>query len=398
MQVSKRISSFQSSPIRRLVPYEKQARAKGLNVFHLNIGQPDIKTPIEAINAIKAYDESIIAYGVSEGEEPLRRALVDYYKKYDVDVNENEIMITTGGSEALQFMFITLCDEDDEVIVPEPFYTNVATFANVANVKLVPIKSKLEDNFALPPLAEFEEKINERTKAILICSPNNPTGHIYTKEELLILLEMCKKHNIYLIVDEVYRELCYDGSKFTSVLSFPDYEDIAICVDSFSKRFSMCGARIGAIVTKNKNIRDQVMKLLQARLCPPMVEQMAATAALSAPQSYTDEVVKEYQRRRDALVTELMEIPGVRLSSPKGAFYFVAELPVKDAEHFCIYLLQEFNYEGNTVMLAPCEGFYVTEGSGKNQVRIAYVLNSEDLKKAALCIKIALEEYTKLYG
>lgn len=396
MQMSNRISGFQCSPIRRLVPLSRKAEERGVHVIHLNIGQPDIKTPTEALDAIKNYDEKTIAYGLSEGEVELRRALLDYYKRMGInDLELEDIMITTGGSEALQFTFITLCDPYDEIIIPEPYYTNVATFANVAMVNIRPVTSSSSNGFILPSLDAFEDKINKKTTAILLCSPNNPTGHIYTKEELLALLELCKKHDIFLVVDEVYREFCYDGKTFTSILSFPEYSDRVICIDSFSKRFSMCGSRIGAIVTKNRDFINNCLKMAQARLCPPAVEEVAATAALSAPTSYIEKTVSEYERRRNTLVSAMQKIEGVRVTMPKGAFYFIADLPVDDADKFAQYMLEDFSYKGNTVMFAPAEGFYRTEGLGKCQARFAYVLNEEELKMAAECLRLGLKSYRK---
>lgn len=396
MQMSNRISGFQCSPIRRLVPLSRKAEERGVHVIHLNIGQPDIKTPKEALDAIHSYGDDIIAYGLSEGEVSLRKALLGYYKRMGIEgLTIDDIMITTGGSEALQFAFITLCDPYDEVIIPEPYYTNVATFAKVAMVKLRPVTSSSSNGFILPSIDAFEDKINKKTMGILLCSPNNPTGHIYTKEELLALLELCKKHDIFLVVDEVYREFCYDGKKFTSVLSFPEYADRIICIDSFSKRFSMCGSRIGAIVTKNHEFIDNCLKMAQARLCPPAVEERAAEAALSAPEEYIEHTVAEYEKRRNTLVKAMQKIEGVRVTMPKGAFYFIADLPVDDAEKFASFMLNDFSYKGSTVMFAPAEGFYWTEGFGKSQARFAYVLNEDELKLAAECLKYGLKEYRK---
>ena len=396
MQMSNRISGFQCSPIRRLVPFARKAKERGVHVIHLNIGQPDIKTPKEALEAIHNYDEDIIAYGLSEGELELRKALLHYYEKMGInDLTVDDIMITTGGSEALQFTLITLCDPYDEVIIPEPYYTNVATFAKVAMVELRPVTSSSSNGFILPAIDTFEEKINKKTTASLLCSPNNPTGHIYTREELIALLELCKKHDIFLVVDEVYREFCYDGKKFTSVLSFPEYRDRVICIDSFSKRFSMCGSRIGAIVTKNHEFIANCLKMAQARLCPPAVEEKAATAALSAPDEYITKTVEEYERRRNTLVKAMQKIEGVRVTMPKGAFYFIADLPVDDAEKFAQFMLNDFSYKGSTVMFAPAEGFYWTAGYGKSQARFAYVLNEDELKLAAECLKYGLKEYRK---
>lgn len=394
MKMSKRISSFQASPIRRLSPYARSAVKKGIKVYHLNIGQPDIKTPQVVLEAIQTYKEPIIAYGSSEGDERLRSALPAYYATYGVDVKPEEIMITTGGSEALLFTFMTLCDPGDQVIIPEPFYTNVSSFAHSAMVELVPVTSHLEDAFALPPIEDLEKLINPKTKAILLCSPNNPTGHVYSKEDLEKTLQLCEKHDIFLVVDEVYREFCYDGEQFTSILSFEEYADRVVCVDSFSKRYSMCGARVGTLVSRNKQFLADTLKLAQARLCPPDIEQVAATAALSTDPSYLVEVKEEYESRRNFLVEALSKVEGVKTTKPKGAFYLIAELPVEDAEEFATFLLQDFNLNGETVMLAPAEDFYATKGIGRKQVRIAYVLNKEDLAKAVACLAAGLKAYT----
>lgn len=393
MNVSRRITDLQASPIRRLAPYAREAVERGIKVHHLNIGQPDIKTPPRVIEAIQNYREPLIAYGASEGRDDLRAALPHYYKKYGADVQAEEILITTGGSEALHFTFMTLCDSGDEVIIPEPFYTNVASFAHAVGVKLVPVTSRIEDNFALPPLSDFEAQITDRSRAILICSPNNPTGYIYHSEELLALLDLCERHDLFLVVDEVYREFCYDNEAFVSVLTFERYADRVVCLDSFSKRFSMCGARVGAFVSRNKAVIANALKLAQARLCPPEIEQIAAHAALGTDDSYLVAVRDEYETRRDAIVAGLKGIEGVSVSSPKGAFYLVAELPVDDAEAFAIFMLRDFNLDGETVMVSPCENFYLTEGMGRRQVRIAYVLNTEDLARAVSCLKAGLEAY-----
>ncbi len=396
MQMSNRITSFQCSPIRRLVPYAREAKSKGIHVIHLNIGQPDILTPDEALQSIRNYDEKIIEYGLSEGEVELRKGLLSYYRQFGIEgLDEDNILITTGGSEALQFAFMTLCDPYDEFIIPEPYYTNVATFANIAMVTLVPVTSRMDDGFKLPEISEFESRINKKTMGILLCSPNNPTGHVYTEVELRELLELCRRHDIFLVVDEVYREFCYDGKSFTSILSFPEYADRVICIDSFSKRFSMCGARVGAIVTRNKEVLESALKLAQARLCPPMVEQRAATAALTAPAEYVERVRECYEKRRNTLIRAMQRIPGVRCSMPKGAFYFVADLPVDDAERFALFMLRDFNLEGNTVMFAPAEDFYVSKGLGRTQARFAYVINEEELEMAARCLEAGLKAYRK---
>lgn len=393
MQMSHRISGFQCSPIRRLSPYARAAAKRGIKVHHLNIGQPDIITPKNVIKAVNNYDSPNIPYGPSEGLQELREGLVNYYKNVGVNhITEDDILITTGGSEALQFAFMTLCDPYDEIIIPEPYYTNVTSFAKIAMVDLVPVTSRIEEAFVLPPIEEFEKRINRKTGAILLCSPNNPTGHIYSQEEMIKLLKLVKKYDIFLIVDEVYREFCYEG-EFTSVLAFKEYADRVVCVDSFSKRYSMCGSRVGALISKNREFLDSVLKLSQARLCPPDIEQIAAIEALKTDCSYLEEVKKEYQARRDFLTAGLDKIEGVVCSKPKGAFYLVAELPVDNAEDFATFLLRDFDYEGETVMIAPAEDFYVTNGIGRKQARLAYVLNTKDLERAILCLEKGLQAY-----
>lgn len=394
MRLSKRIDGFQASPIRRLVPYANDAKKRGVHIFHLNIGQPDIKTPPQVIEAVRNYDKEIIAYGQSEGDLALREALPSYYKNYNVDLTYEDILITTGGSEAIQFVFMTLADPGDEIIVVEPYYTNVDSFAKSANVKLKAVTSTIEDNFVLPTIDEFEKQITAKTRAIMLCSPNNPTGHIYTDEEYQQILKLIKKYNLFLIVDEVYKEFCYDGKEFISILTYTDFSDHIVVVDSFSKRYSMCGSRIGTLISRNHDILNGAMKLAQARLCPPDIEQHAALAAVTkTDKAYLGLVKKEYEKRRNFIVKELSKIEGIVCSVPKGAFYLVAKLPVKDAEDFCIYLLKDFNLNNQTVMLAPAEGFYVSDDLGKDEVRIAYVLKEEDLKSAVNCLKAALESY-----
>ena len=394
MEISNRIRGFQASPIRRLSPYARAAKARGIKVYHLNIGQPDIKSPREALDAIHNYPNEIIAYGESDGDLELRKAVVKYYgESVGVNITVDDVLITTGGSEAILFSLMALCDPGDEVIVPEPYYTNVHSFARMANVSIVPVTSLLEDNFALPPLSMIEERITSKTRAILLNSPNNPTGHIYSPDELKIILEMCEKHDIFLIVDEVYREFCYDGLKFTSILSYEKYSDRVICIDSVSKRFSMCGARVGVLICRNRNVIRETLKLSQARLCSPTVEQYASLAAFGAPPEYLENVKKEYEKRRDFIVRALDKIPGVKCSRPNGAFYLIARLPVEDAENFSIFMLRDFDYNGETVMLAPAEGFYESKDLGRDQVRIAYVLNTEDLEKACKCLKEGLRAY-----
>ncbi|MBR1583657.1 MAG: pyridoxal phosphate-dependent aminotransferase [Spirochaetales bacterium] len=394
MEISNRIRGFQASPIRRLSPYARAAKERGIKVYHLNIGQPDIRSPKEAIEAIHSYPNDIIAYGESDGDLALRKALVKYYHDYvDVDITVDDILITTGGSEAILFSLMTLCDPGDEIIVPEPYYTNVHSFARMANVSIVPVTSTLEDNFALPPLSLIEERITSKTRAILLNSPNNPTGHIYSPKELETIIGMCRDHDIFLIMDEVYREFCYDNQKFTSVLKYTDCNERIICIDSVSKRFSMCGARVGALICRNRNVIRETLKLSQARLCSPTVEQYASLAAFGAPPAYLENVKAEYEKRRNFIVKALRSIPGVKCSRPNGAFYLIARLPVEDAEDFSIFMLRDFSYNGETVMLAPAEGFYESKDLGRDQVRIAYVLNTDDLEKACICLKEGLKAY-----
>ncbi len=394
MEISNRIRGFQASPIRRLSPYAREAKNKGIKVYHLNIGQPDIKSPKEALEAIHNYPNDIIAYGESDGDLALREAVAKYYREnVGVDISVNDVLITTGGSEAILFSLMTLCDPGDEVIVPEPYYTNVHSFARMANVTIVSVTSLLEDNFALPPLSMIEERITSKTRAILLNSPNNPTGHIYSPKELETIIKMCAEHDIFLIVDEVYREFCYDGLKFTSVLNYTEHADRVICIDSVSKRFSMCGARVGALISRNRNVIRETLKLSQARLCSPTVEQYAALAAFNAPPEYLENVKKEYENRRNFIVMALSQIPGVKCAKPNGAFYLIAQLPVEDAEDFSIFMLRDFNYKGETVMLAPAEGFYESKDLGRDQVRIAYVLNTDDMEKACICLREGLKAY-----
>ena len=396
MEISNRIRGFQASPIRRLSPYARAAKQRGVKVYHLNIGQPDIKSPREAIDAIRNYPYEILAYGESDGDLALRQSIVKYYHdSVGVDITVDDVLITTGGSEAILFSLMTLCDPGDEIIVPEPYYTNVHSFARMANVSIVSVTSTLEDNFALPPLSMIEEKITSMTRAILLNSPNNPTGHIYRPKELETIIRICEDHDIFLIMDEVYREFCYDNQSFTSVLKFSESSQRIICIDSVSKRFSMCGARVGALICRNRNVIRETLKLSQARLCSPTVEQYASLAAFGAPSEYIENVKAEYEKRRNFIVKALRSIPGVKCSRPNGAFYLIAQLPVEDAEDFAIFMLRDFNYNGETVMLAPAEGFYESKDMGRDQVRIAYVLNTEDLGKACICLKEGLKAYNK---
>jgi len=391
--ISHKGSQMPESPIRKLVPYAEAAKKRGTNVYHLNIGQPDIKTPQVALDAIKNNNLDVLAYARSEGSEEYRTKLAAYYAKNDIHVNANDIIATTGGSEALLFTFGSVMDVGDEVIIPEPFYANYNGFSTASGVKVVPVISKIEDNFALPPISAFEKLITPKTKAILICNPGNPTGYLYSKEEIQQLAALVKKHDLFLIADEVYREFTYDGLTHYSILQEAGIEENAIVIDSVSKRYSMCGARIGCIVSKNKQVILTALKFAQARLSPPTYALIASEAALETPQSYFNAVIEEYVERRNTLISELQKIDGVKVGSPKGAFYCIAELPVKDADHFAQWLLEKFNDNNETVMVAPAAGFYSTEGLGLNQVRIAYVLNKKDLIRSVEIIKKALKVY-----
>lgn len=391
--ISNKGIAMPQSPIRKLVPYAEDAKKRGTKVFHLNIGQPDIKTPKVALDAIKNNDLEVLAYSRSEGSEEYRTKIAAYYAKNDIHVTATDIIVTTGGSEALLFTFGSIMDAGDEVIIPEPFYANYNGFSTASGVNVVPVISKMEDNFALPPIEEFEKLITSKTKAILICNPGNPTGYLYSKEEIQKLASIVKKHDLFLIADEVYREFAYDGLTHYSVMQEAGLEENAIVIDSVSKRYSMCGARIGCIVSKNKAFMATALKFAQARLSPPTYAQIASEAALETPQSYFDDVIEEYVERRNTLVSELQKIEGVRVANPKGAFYCIAELPVKSADDFAQWLLEKFDYNGETIMVAPAAGFYSTPGIGLNQVRIAYVLKKEDLITSVTILKEALKAY-----
>ena len=381
------------SPIRKLVPFAEAAKKRGIKIHHLNIGQPDIKTPSQALNAVRNTDIAVLAYSHSAGFASYREKLAQYYKKNAIDVSASDIIVSTGGSEALLFAMGSITDPGDEIIIPEPFYANYNGFATANGVKVVPVISTLEEGFALPPIAEFEKQISERTKAIVICNPGNPTGYLYSKEEITQLAVLVKKHDLFLIADEVYREFAYDGLQHHSVMSQRDIDQHTIMIDSVSKRYSMCGARIGCLVSRNKEVIATAMKFAQARLSPPTFAQLAAEAALETPKEYFTQVIQEYVSRRDTLVAGLEEIPGVKVAKPKGAFYCIAELPVQDADHFAQWLLEEFNLNGKTAMVAPAAGFYSSDGVGLNQVRIAYVLEEEALQEAVQIIKEALTQY-----
>ncbi len=391
--ISKKGIAMPQSPIRKLVPFAEDAKKRGTKVYHLNIGQPDIKTPDVALNAVKDNALNVIAYSRSEGSDQYREKLATYYKKNRINVSATDIIVTTGGSEALLFAMGTIADVGDEIIIPEPFYANYNGFATASGVTIVPVISKIEDNFALPPIEAFEKLITPSTKAILICNPGNPTGYLYSKEEIKKLAVIAKKHNLFLVADEVYREFTYDGASHYSILEESGIDDNAIIIDSVSKRYSMCGARIGCLVSKNKEVINTAMKFAQARLSPPTYAQIASEAALETPDTYFTEVIEEYVERRNTLITELQKIANVKVATPKGAFYCIVELPVANAEDFAQWLLEKFNIENETVMVAPAAGFYSTQGIGENQIRIAYVLQKENLIKAVSIIKKGLEAY-----
>ncbi len=391
--ISRRGKKMPTSPIRRLVPFAEEATKKGVHVYYLNIGQPDIKTPEVALEAIHNYNQTIVEYSHSAGNESYRRKLAASYRKHGIDVDYTDLMITTGGSEAIMFAFFSCLSNGEEIIIPEPFYANYYGFAVSAGVKVKAITSSIKDDFSLPSIAEFEQLITPKTKGILICNPNNPTGYLYSAEEMEQLRQLVKKHDLYLFSDEVYREFCYDGEKHISAMHLQDINQNVVMVDSVSKRYSECGVRIGSLVTKNKAVIETAMKFAQARLSPPGFGQIAGEASLDTPQSYFDHVYNEYIARRNFLVEGLNKIPGVYSPMPKGAFYTMAKLPVDDTDKFCQWILSEFDYEGQTVMMAPGSGFYKTPGLGKNQVRIAYVLKIEDLTKALVVLEKALEAY-----
>ena len=395
-KISNKGQQMPSSPIRKLVPFAEQAKSEGVHVYHLNIGQPDINTPKIALDAVKNNTLDVLAYSRSEGSEHYRQKLAKYYKKHHIDVEANNIIVTTGGSEALLFTFGSVMDPDDEVIIPEPFYANYNGFSTTHGINIVPIVSDIDSNFALPPISDFEALITPKTKAILICNPGNPTGYLYSKKEIYQLKELVQKHDLFLIADEVYRELIYDGHQHCSIMEIEGLEEHAILIDSVSKRYSMCGARIGCIVTKNKNVYDTALKFAQARLSPPTYAQIASEAALDTPDAYFDEIVNEYEARRTILIEQLQNIDGIKVAKPTGAFYCIAELPIADADHFAQWLLENFRVDNATIMIAPAAGFYATQGLGKNQVRIAYVLKKEDLIASVNILKKGLEAYKNL--
>ncbi|TFH02834.1 MAG: pyridoxal phosphate-dependent aminotransferase [Calditrichales bacterium] len=392
-KLSNRANMMPSSPIRKLVPFADQAKSAGRHVYHLNIGQPDIHTPNTYWQAIAHHGRRVLEYGPSAGLTSYRKKLVEYYKRFDIAVDMEDIIVTTGGSEAIIFALMAIADPGDEIIVPEPFYTNYNGFANEAAAKIVPITSRIEEDFQLPPIDSIREKITDRTRAIMICNPNNPTGYVYSKEELEALREIVLEHDLFLLADEVYREFCYDGLEQTSVMHLKGIEDRTILLDSISKRYSACGARIGCLISKNHEITATALKFGMARLCPPTLEQLGAEAGIDTPEAYFTEVLEEYTKRRNAMVSALRAIPGVIAPNPKGAFYLVARLPIDDADTFAQWLLTDFHVNGETTMVAPANGFYSTPGLGLDEVRIAYVLNVDDIKKAMHILAEGLKVY-----
>ena len=391
--ISSKGKNMPESPIRKLVPYAEKATQSGKKIYYLNIGQPDIKSPKIAMDAVANSAIEVLAYSRSEGSDTYREKIANYYKKNNIQVESNQIIVTTGGSEALLFAMGTICDQDDEIIIPEPFYANYNGFATASGVNIVPVISKIENNFALPPISEFEKLITPKTKAIIICNPGNPTGYLYSQDEIKKLAKIVLKHNLFLVADEVYREFTYDGDEHYSILQEETLSENGIIIDSVSKRYSMCGARIGCLVSKNKEVIATALKFAQPRLSPPTFAQIASEAALETPQSYFDDVIKEYKERRNILIENLQQIPGVKVGVPKGAFYCIVELPVENSDHFAQWLLEEFDYKGETIMVAPAAGFYSTNGVGLNQIRIAYVLKKEDLISSVEILRRALKEY-----
>ena len=392
-KLSKKGLAMPASPIRKLVPYAEQARKKGIKIYHLNIGQPDIETPEVAMDSIRKINFKVLEYSHSAGNESLRKGLSKYYERYKIYLQPDNFLVTTGGSEAILFTLMSCLDEGDEIIIPEPFYANYNGFAIQAGVKVVPVTSTIENGFALPPVSEFEKLISKKTKAILICNPNNPTGYLYNEKELKQLTDLIKKHDLFLLADEVYRDFCYGSSRHKSVLEFEGLEDHVVVIDSVSKRFSMCGARIGTLITRNTALLGTTLKFAQARLSPPGFGQIATEAALTVGDDYYSSVKKEYLSRRDLIIDRLNKMEGVVCPSPGGAFYAIARLPIDDADKFCLWLLESFSYENATVMLAPATGFYATPGLGKNEVRVAYVLQRIDLTNAMNCLEEALKIY-----
>lgn len=392
-KISHKAVDMPASPIRKLVPFAEAAKKKGTKIYHLNIGQPDIATPDSFLNAVKTANIKVLEYSHSAGNESYRKKLCGYYKSYNINIDHTDMIITCGGSEAIQIAMMTCFNPKDEIIIPEPFYANYNGFSKSADVIVKPVRSYIESGFALPPVSDFEKLITPNTKGIMICNPGNPTGYLYTKEELMALRDLVKKYDLFLLSDEVYREFCYDGKEYISVMHLDGIENNVILLDSISKRYSACGARIGTMISKNKEVMAAALKFAQARLSPPSYGQIGAEAALETPKSYFEGVIKEYIARRDYVIEAINKIPGVFCPKPSGAFYCIARLPIDNADKFCQWLLEEFNYNNKTVMLAPATGFYSTPGAGLNEVRIAYILNIDDLKAAMQCLEEALRVY-----
>jgi len=398
MDISKRGQEIQPSPIRKLKPYADKAIERGIHVYFINIGQPDIPTPQPIMDAFHGYDEKVLSYGPAQGFLELRQAIADYFTSYNIHLTSENVIITIGGSEAIHFSFCVVADPGDEIIIPEPFYTNYNGFASFANVKIVPLTLRIEDGFRLPPKEEIESRITSKTRAILLCSPNNPTGTVYTPEELERVISIVEEHDLFLIGDEVYKEFVYEGNTHKSILEYEEVKDRVIVVDSISKRFSSCGARVGAVVTRNEELYQSLLKFAQARLCPPSVEQKAALAAYRMGLDYFQPVREEYEKRRDILFEGLKDIPGIVIHKPQGAFYIIVRLPIKDAEHFVKWMLTDFFLDKKTVMVAPAQGFYCSPGKGKDEVRIAYVLKEEDLRQAIDVFKEGLNKYMSVFS
>ncbi|MCK9270800.1 MAG: pyridoxal phosphate-dependent aminotransferase [Bacteroidales bacterium] len=392
-KLSQKGKMMPASPIRKLVPFAEEAKKRGVKVFHLNIGQPDIKTPEIALEAVRNYSEPLVAYSHSAGNASYRQKLADYYRKYNIHIAPDEIIVGAGASEALLFTMQSIMDPGEEIIIPEPFYANYNGFATNSGINVVPINSTIETGFGLPPIAEFEKVITPRTKAILVCNPNNPTGYLYNQEELKTLGELALKHDLFLIADEVYREFCYDGREHHSVMNLPGLDQHTVLIDSVSKRYSMCGVRVGMMISKNKELMATAMKFAQARLSPPSLGQVAAEAAIATSDEYFEEVLAEYHKRRNTVYEAINNIPGALCPNPSGAFYVVARLPIDNSDKFCQWLLDSFHYENKTVMLAPATGFYSTPGRGLDEVRISYVLKVEDLKESMKVLGEALKVY-----
>ena len=398
MEISQRGQKIQPSPIRKLKPFADRAQEKGIHVYFLNIGQPDIPTPQPVMDAIHTFEEEVLSYGPAQGFLELRQAVAEYFGNYNIPLTSDNVIITIGGSEAIHFSFSAVADPGEEIIIPEPFYTNYNGYASFADVNIVPLTLKVEDGFRLPSKKEIEARVTSKTRAILLCSPNNPTGTLYTPEEVERVISVASTYDLFLIGDEVYKEFVYDGERHTSILEYDEIKERVIVVDSISKRFSCCGARIGALITRNEKVFEAVLKFAQARLCPPSVEQKAALAAYRMGMGYFDSVKEEYQRRRDVLFEGLKDIPGIVIHKPQGAFYLVVRLPIKDSEHFVRWMLTDFSFDNQTVMVAPAPGFYSSANKGQDEVRIAYVLKERDLRRAITVFKAGLEKYKSLYS